>query len=102
MVIVFSTFDVEPPLLLLLAFIEALRITLGVLDPSEQILGIDLELRLADLELCKLGVLGASEIDLQYNLGEPNRSQNWALELFTLTPGQGISSLETSDLSMEF
>ena len=97
MVIVFSTFDVEP--LLLLAFIEALRITLGVLDPSEQILGIDLELRLADLELCKLGVLGASEIDLQYNLGEPNRSQNWALLLLTLLP---ISSLETSDLSMEF
>ena len=40
-------------------------------------LGIDLELRLADLELCKLGVLGASEIDLQGNLGEPSLSQNW-------------------------
>ena len=77
MVIVFSgllltVFEPEPS-----AFIEALRIALGVFEPSEDMLGIDLELRLADLELCKLGVLGASEIDLQGNLGEPSLSQNW-------------------------
>ena len=75
MVIVFSgllltVFEPEPS-----AFIEALRIALGVFDPSEEMLGIDLELRLADLELCKLGVLGASEMDLG-NLGEPSLSQN--------------------------
>ena len=51
MVIVFSgllltVFEPEPS-----AFIEALRIALGVFDPSEEMLGIDLELRLADLEL---------------------------------------------------
>ena len=75
MVIVFSgllltVFEPEPS-----AFIEALRIALGVFDPSEEMLGIDLELRLADLELCRLGVLGASEMDLG-NLGEPSLSQN--------------------------
>ena len=75
MVITFSglwltVFEPEPS-----AFIEALRIALGVFDPSEEILGIDLELRLADLELCRLGVLGASEMDLG-NLGEPSLSQN--------------------------
>ena len=75
MVIVFSgllltVFEPE-----LSAFIEAFRIALGVFDPSEEMLGIDLELRLADLELCKLGVLGASEMDLG-NLGEPSLSQN--------------------------
>ena len=75
MVIVFSgllltVFEPEPS-----AFIEALRIALGVFDPSEDMLGIDLELRLADLELCRLGVLGASEMDLG-NLGEPSLSQN--------------------------
>ena len=75
MVIVFSgllltVFEPEPS-----AFIEALRIALGVFDPSEEMLGIDLELRLADRELCRLGVLGASEMDLG-NLGEPSLSQN--------------------------
>ena len=75
MVIVFSgllltVLEPEPS-----AFIDALRIALGVFDPSEEMLGIDLELRLADLELCRLGVLGASEMDLG-NLGEPSLSQN--------------------------
>ena len=77
MVIVFSgllltpLFEPEPS-----AFIDALRMALGVFDPREEMLGIDLELRLADLELCKLGVLGCSEMDLG-NLGEPSLSQNW-------------------------
>ena len=74
---------------------------LGVLDPSDEMLGIDLELRLADLELCKLGVLGCSEIDLG-NLGDPSLSQNCPPALSTDDPGSTISSLDTSDLSNEF
>ena len=70
----------------------------GVFEPKDEILGIDLELRLADLELCKLGVLGASEMDRQGNFGEPNRSQNWPC---SEEVGGTISSLETSDLSNE-
>ena len=57
------------------AFIEAFLIAFGVLDPNEEILGMDFELKLADLELCKLGVLGASAMDLS-NFGDPNLSQN--------------------------
>lgn len=66
---------------------------LGVLEPKEAMLGIDLELRLADLELCKLGVRGASEMDL-CNLGDPRRSQKDSLG--------AKSSLEVSLLSREF
>ena len=47
MVMVFST-----AFLLMLDFLEGF----GVLDPKEDIEGIDLELRLADLELWRLGV----------------------------------------------
>ena len=88
-------FEPEPS-----AFIDAFRMALGVLDPNDEILGIDLELRLADLELCKLGVLGCSEIDLG-NLGDPSLSQNCP-PLSTEEPGSTISSLDTSDLSNEF
>ena len=79
-------------------FIEAFLMAFGVFEPKDEILGIDLELRLADLELCKLGVLGASEMDRQGNFGEPKRSQNWPC---SEEVGGTISSLETSDLSNE-
>ena len=64
MVIVFST---------LLAFMEALREALGVLDPREEAKeGMDSELRLADLELWMLGVLGVD------NLGEDQNRSLWS------------------------
>ena len=56
-------------------FMEDFLEALGVLEPNEEIDGIDLELKLADLELCRLGVLGASDVD-RINLGEASLSQN--------------------------
>ena len=71
MVIVFST---------LLAFMEALREALGVLDPREEAKeGMDLELRLADLELWILGVLGVD------NLGEDQNRSLWSSAQLSLS-----------------
>lgn len=70
-----------------------LRAALGVLEPREEIEGIDLELRLADLELWRLGVLGASEID-RISLGEPSLSQK--------VSGASSVLLTSSLLSREF
>lgn len=60
------------------------------MEPKLEMEGIDFELRLADLELCKLGT---SEMD-RCNLGEARRSQSESV----------ISSLEedSSLLSSEF